>query len=60
MESFVFKIINFDVFVLTIVNFLERFVKVVDCLELDYFKFEVLLKVRKFFNFKINFILFVY
>lgn len=60
MESFVFKIINFDVFVLTIVNFLERFVKVVDCLELDYFKFEALLKVRKFFNFKINFILFVY
>lgn len=45
MESLVLKTLNFDVSVPTILNFLERFLKAVECTDSDRTKVEALAKV---------------
>lgn len=45
MESLVLKTLNFDVSVPTILNFLERFLKAVECNDSDRTKVEALAKV---------------
>lgn len=45
MESLVLKTLNFDVSVPTILNFLERFLKAVECNDSDRAKVEALAKV---------------
>ena len=45
MESLVLKTLNFDVSVPTILNFLERFSKAVECTDSDRPKVEALAKV---------------
>lgn len=45
MESLVLKTLNFDVSVPTILNFLERFLKAVECNDSDRPKVEALAKV---------------
>lgn len=45
MEFFILKILGFEVCALIILNFFERFLKVVECFEVDKFKVELLVKV---------------